>query len=144
MAGGRVVVGVDGSACGARALAWAAEQATRTGAALEMVTAWQWPTSYGWALPLPSDFDPASGARQVQTDALTAVRADHPDLNVTEVVAEGSSAQVLIDRSEDADLLVVGSRGHGELTGMLVGSVSEHCVAHAHCPVVVVREDSRP
>lgn len=54
-------------------------------------------------------------------------------------VAEGNPAQVLIDASDGADLLVVGSRGHGGFTEALLGSVSQHCVQHAHCPVVVIR-----
>ena len=52
---------------------------------------------------------------------------------------EGIPAQVLLDASDGADLLVVGSRGHGGFTGALLGSVSQHCVHHAHCPVVVIR-----
>jgi nucleotide-binding universal stress UspA family protein len=55
------------------------------------------------------------------------------------VVLEGHPAPVLLELAKDADLLVVGSRGHGQFTGMLIGSVSEHVVSHASCPVVVVR-----
>jgi nucleotide-binding universal stress UspA family protein len=60
-------------------------------------------------------------------------------LEIDQVVAHGHAAGVLIERSREADLLVVGTRGHGGFTGMLLGSVSAHCVHHAHCPVVVVR-----
>jgi nucleotide-binding universal stress UspA family protein len=78
------------------------------------------------------------------------VLGDRPDIDVTQVVAEGYPAPVLLDRARDAELLVVDSRGHGELScvrsppsssfaGMLFGSVSEHCVSRATCPVVVVR-----
>ena len=57
------------------------------------------------------------------------------------MVAEGAAAPVLLEAAADADLLVVGSRGHGGFTGLLLGSVSQQCVSHAGCPVVVVRND---
>ena len=75
-----------------------------------------------------------------------AVGAVYPDGSAASVetrVAYGHPAQVLIDESKDADLLVVGSHGHGAFTGMLVGSVSIHCVTNASCPVVVVRGRDR-
>ena len=62
-----------------------------------------------------------------------------PDIEVRQVVAEGHPAPILVKASEKADLLVVGSRGHGEFAGMLIGSVSEHCATHASCVVVIVR-----
>jgi nucleotide-binding universal stress UspA family protein len=58
---------------------------------------------------------------------------------VRALIVEGNAAQVLLDASDGADLLVVGSRGHGGFTEALLGSVSQHCVHHAHCPVVVIR-----
>jgi nucleotide-binding universal stress UspA family protein len=60
------------------------------------------------------------------------------DVEIVPRTVSGTAAQVLVDASEDADLLVVGSRGLGGLKGMVLGSVSHHCAAHAHCPVVVV------
>ena len=60
-------------------------------------------------------------------------------MDVRTLVEEGNPAKVLIERSKEADLVVVGSRGHGGFAGMLLGSVSQHLVAHAECPVVVVR-----
>jgi nucleotide-binding universal stress UspA family protein len=73
------------------------------------------------------------------TDAVAKVYPDPSAAPVEIVVEYGHSAPVLISESEHADLLVVGSHGHGALTGMLLGSVSVHCVSHAACPVVVVR-----
>jgi nucleotide-binding universal stress UspA family protein len=67
------------------------------------------------------------------------VRAAHPGLTIEETVAEGHAAPVLVEASKGADLLVVGSRGHGEFVGMLIGSVSEYCAGHAACPVLVHR-----
>jgi nucleotide-binding universal stress UspA family protein len=69
---------------------------------------------------------------------------DAPSAGVQDVVQEGHPVEVLLDQAKDAALLVVGSRGHGAFTGMLLGSVSEHCVSHANCPVVVVRDKEVP
>jgi nucleotide-binding universal stress UspA family protein len=136
----RIVAGVDGSDSSIKALDWAARQGELTGSMLEVITTWQWPRSYGWAAPFPSDFDPQSNAETLLNDAIAKVRADHPQVNMRTTVIEGHPAPVLVDASRTADLLVVGSRGHGEFAGMLLGSVSEHCVTNAHCPVVVMRD----
>jgi nucleotide-binding universal stress UspA family protein len=72
-------------------------------------------------------------------DVLEPVRQKHPGVAIESRVTEGHPAAVLVDASRGADLVVVGSRGHGEFAGMLLGSVSEHCVSNAHCPVVVLR-----
>jgi nucleotide-binding universal stress UspA family protein len=134
-----VVVGADGSAPSRAAVEWAAGQAEVTGARLEALTCWQWPATFGFPVPLPSDYDPAGEAARVAEEAVAPARAAHPGLDIRTSVLEGPAARVLVDASSRAQLLVVGSRGHGAFTGVLVGSVSEHCVAHAHCPVVVVR-----
>jgi len=135
----RIVVGVDGSDASIEALEWAARHAEATGASLRVVMSWEWPTSYGWGLALPSDYNPRADAMRLLDQALAPVRAAHPGIHIDEEVIEGHPAPVLINESADADLLVVGSRGHGEFVGMLIGSVSEHCVSNARCPVVVVR-----
>jgi nucleotide-binding universal stress UspA family protein len=72
-------------------------------------------------------------------EAVERVRSDHPAVNVETAVIEGLPAQVLVDMSADADLLVVGSRGRGGFSELLLGSVSQQCVHHARCPVTVVR-----
>ncbi len=111
-----------------------------TGSSLEVVTAWEWPPRLGRGMPLSVAYNPAVDATAIVTDVVDAAHAAHPDLVITSKVVEGRPAPVLIEASEGADLLVVGNRGHSELVGMLLGSVSEHCVKNAHCPVVVVRE----
>lgn len=142
---GRIVVGVDGSEASKDALRWAARQAELTGAALEAVMTWHFPAlAYGTPVPMPSGYDLAPQAAQVLGDTVQEVLGDKPALKVHAVVVEGSPALELLDAATDADLLVVGSRGHGAFTGMLLGSVSAHCVAHAPCPVVVVRHSSHP
>ena len=137
----RIVVGVDGSGSSVRALNWAAQQAELTGALLEVITTWEWPMSYGWAAPYVPDWDPSADARKVLTEAVELVRQAHPGVTVETNVAEGHPAPALVEASRGADLLVLGSRGHGEFVGMLLGSVSEHCVTNAHCPVLVVRDN---
>lgn len=135
-----VVVGVDGSPSSFGALDWAATQCARSGARLLVVVAWEWPTSYGWAMPLPQGYEPEDDAKRLVEEGEARARALHPSIEVGGITMEGGAAASLIEASRDATMLVVGSRGHGQLAGMLLGSVSKHCVVHARCPVVVYRE----
>jgi nucleotide-binding universal stress UspA family protein len=136
---GTVVCGVDGSAPSKLALRWALRQAQMTGARLRVVACWEYPVTYGWAPPYPEGFDPEEDVRKTLDEIVDdAVPAD-AGVEVERVVIEGHPAPTLIEQSKDADLLVVGTRGHGGFVGLLVGSVGEHCVTHAACPVVVVR-----
>jgi nucleotide-binding universal stress UspA family protein len=139
MSGNRIVVGVDGSESSLAALDWAGRQAKLTGLPLQLVTAWNWPAAYGAPIAIPTDFSPAVSAMVVIEAAEKAVHEAHPDVEISTDVREGHPASVLVKASEGATLLVVGSRGHGEFVGMLLGSVSEHCVTHAHCPVLILR-----
>ena len=137
----RIVVGVDGSPSSVAALEWAARQSELTGATLEVIATWDWPAAFGVAFSyVPSNFNPADDAQKVLDGALEAVRSAHPGLSIRPVVVEGHPAPILVEASRGADLLVVGSRGHGEFAGMLLGSVSEHCVSNANCPVLVLRD----
>ena len=101
---------------------------------------WEWPSSYGWAAPIPDDFDPEADMRKALDTAIAGVLSEHPGLKSEARLINGHPAPVLVEASKGADLLVVGSRGHGEFVGMLVGSVSEYCVTNAHCPVLVHRD----
>ena len=140
---GRIVVGVDGSASSIAALEWAATYAELTNRSIDAVMTWEWPIFFGgFAVPLPGDFDPATIAQTELDQALATVRTLHVGIALRPIVVEGNPSPKLVEASKGADLLVVGSRGHGEFTGMLLGSVSEHCVANAHCPVLVLRERS--
>jgi len=128
-----IVVGVDGSESATRALDWAAAEARRARAELTIVGAW----SYGGHLAsVPA---PADAARRVVREALARVAERYPEVTVRDAVSEGTPSYVLIDAAHDADLLVVGSRGLGGFRGLLLGSVSQHCLNHAACTVVVVR-----
>jgi nucleotide-binding universal stress UspA family protein len=142
---GRIVVGVDGSKASKDALAWAARQAQLTGARLQVIMTWHVPTAaYGAPIPLPTDYDFISDSEHELAQVIHEVLGDHPGVDVSAVVLEGHPATRLIEASAGAELVVVGSRGHGAFTGMLLGSVSEHCVSHASCPVVVVRHSPHP
>jgi nucleotide-binding universal stress UspA family protein len=136
---GRIVVGIDGSAASEEALSWAARQAELTHSSLEIVATWDWPPSYGWAIPFPDGFDPEHGVHAMVDKAASDVRAQHPVIGITTRAIQGHPGPILVEASEGADLLVVGSRGHGEFVGMLIGSVSEFCATNAHCPVLVHR-----
>jgi nucleotide-binding universal stress UspA family protein len=135
-----IVVGVDGSDSSVRALRWAAGQAKLTGASLTVVTTWEFPPTFGWAPPYPSDFDPSKDARAALQKNVDTVLGPDPEVAVQLEVVEGHPAFVLTDKAAGAELLVVGSRGHGAFAGMLLGSVSEYCASHAPCPVVIVRD----
>ena len=131
-----VVVGVDGSDCSHEALRWAESYALATNASLRLVTAWHWPTSYGVTMYWDG-FDPAEDARVVIEKA--AAKLTLSSDRVETLVVPGAAGDVLVRHSSDADLLVVGSRGHGTVAGALLGSVSAHCAHHASCPVVIAR-----
>ncbi len=141
MSDGTIVVGVDGSESSQDALRWAAKQAQLTKAHLRVIMSWEIPR-YAYMASVPVDInweeDCGNLLRKTVADAL----GTSPQIDMTTSVIQGHPAPVLVDASKDADLLVVGSRGHGAFTGMLLGSVSEHCVSHAHCPVVVLRSKS--
>jgi nucleotide-binding universal stress UspA family protein len=134
----RVVVGVDGSEHSKLALTWAARIAEEAKTQLEAVIAWQYPPTFGWAAVPPSDWNPEKDADATLTATVDEVFGTHRPPNLQLTVAEGYPASVLLDGSEDALMLVVGSRGHGGFAGMLIGSVSANVAEHAHCPVLVV------
>ncbi|PWI44735.1 universal stress protein [Streptomyces sp. ICBB 8177] len=139
---GRIVVGVDGSSTSKDALRWALRQARVTGATVEAVTAWEYPQFYGSMGWSPPETDPEleRAARKVLADAIAEVASEEPGVEVRPVVAYGVPAAILLEAAKDAALLVVGNRGHGGFTGALLGSVGQHCVQHASCPVVIIRE----
>ena len=136
-----ILVGVDGSEPSRKALKWAAGQARLTGASLRVLTTWEVATGTGWVPTFPIDYDPEAIATKALEQAITEVLGPDPGIAVEQVVKEGHAAPVLLAEAREADLLVVGSHGHGAFAGMLVGSVSEHLVRHAPCVIVVVHCD---
>jgi nucleotide-binding universal stress UspA family protein len=137
----RIVAGVDGSPSSVDALRWAVRQAELSGGTVDAVIAWQYPMiagGMGWA-PMSGldDTDYAELATKALSDSVGQVDAA-ANVPVRQVVRAGNPAQMLLDAASGADLLVVGSRGHGGFADALIGSVSQRCVHHARCPVVVV------
>jgi len=141
----RIVVGVDGSNNSRAALEWAYDEAAHHGAILTVVNAWHPPSlpmapPYGHLPPEDYESQPRTDALALLEQFTSELVPKSPAVDVRTSVVEGKhAAEVLIERSEEADLLVVGSRGHGGFVGMLLGSVTQHLVAHANCPVVIVR-----
>lgn len=136
----RIVVGVDGSAGSGHALGWALEEARLRGAAVDVVHAWHVPY-VGGAEMVAAMIDPVEmerGARQTVEQMLSTVKGLDEGITVNPILRQGSAGSVLVKEAEGADLLVVGSRGHGGFTGLLLGSVSQQVVHHAPCPVVIV------
>jgi nucleotide-binding universal stress UspA family protein len=147
-----IVVGIDGSAEAAAALAYAATDAGRRGARVRVVSVSPMPEY--WAMPngmappsVPTKpLDLVSAAQQVAQNAVDAFAADHPQLArqvpMDIVAVSGHPATELVEQSREADLLVVGHRGRGAIASTFMGSVGLNCVLHAHCPVTVVRPTS--
>ncbi len=144
---GRIVVGLDGSDSSKDALRWAAAEARLRSGTLEVVCAYQLPTAWlgmgdamGAAVSTSvGETDIADYANQTISEVIAEVLGPEPSIPIERRALPGHPADVLTDASEGADLLVVGSRGHGNFGSVLLGSVGMHCVHHASCPVVVVR-----
>ncbi len=138
----RIVVGVDGSRPAEAALEWAADEARRRSATLEVVTVWEAPAAYGGGavatVTTSAAREPAEArARKIAESA--ARRAEQIGARAVPRAIEGQVSGVLADLSEHADLLVVGSRGRGGFSSLLLGSVSAQCAHHARAPLVIVR-----
>lgn len=139
---GRIVVGLDGSEHGERAVRWAAEEARTHRHVLHVLTAFPPPDVVGVPgarFPVERPEETEARAREHQQEWLTAALGDDPDVEVQAEVRVGPPAEHLLAAAEEADLLVVGSRGRGGFSGLLLGSVSQQCVTHAPCPTVVIR-----
>ncbi len=134
-----IVVGVDGSDASIEALRWADEQARMTGCPLHVITTWEFPRSYGYAVAMPEEESIEDDARRTLRDCIDKVVDPGRRGSLIANVVEGHPGPVLCEASTAASLVVVGSRGHGAFAGMLLGSVSEFLATHSECPVVIVR-----
>ena len=137
-----IVVGVDGSPSSRTALNWAAAEAADHGADLVVLNVWEHtllpPTG---SVSVSERYVPDESQRTAE-DLVKLIKeelGEDPPVVVQPRVKEGNPAKVLIEQSEDADLLVVGTRGHGGFRGLVLGSVSQHVAGYAKCPVAVVR-----
>ncbi len=138
------MVGVDGSEPSKQALRWALFLARTTGAVIDAVMAWTFPTFAVEGGRWPSDWDPQQDAADALHRAVTEVLGEEPPIPVREIVTEGGAARILLEASKDAQILVVGSRGHGGFSGLLLGSVSATCAEHAPGAVLVVHSETPP
>ena len=145
--GTKIVVGVDGSPSSRAALRWAIRQAALTGGTVEAIMAWHIPSAvsgYAWAPIVVDEAENLAADAQKALDAVISDEVTPIDRHrVTTRVGSGHPADVLLAAADGADLLVVGSRGHGSFADALLGSVGQYCVHHAHCPVLIMRGEPR-
>jgi nucleotide-binding universal stress UspA family protein len=133
----RIVVGDDGSLNARRAVEFATHEAARRGVPLQIVSAFHVPAGAG---PVPVPIDKLEeGAQQIARSAEAYARELEPDVTVKAAVAFGASGPELVRAAEGASLLVVGTRGHGDVASLILGSVSTYVLHHVHCTVTVVR-----
>jgi nucleotide-binding universal stress UspA family protein len=137
---GRIVVGVDGSDGSRRAWVNALGLARATNSSITVVHAYHdigyaYGAMYGMSVPPP---DPEEFRREAEALIDKVIGPVPDDVEVDKVVAKGSVARILLEAAGDADILVVGSRGRGGFTGLLLGSTSHQVISHSPCPVLVV------
>lgn len=137
---GRIVVGVDDSEGSRRALRWALEEAAAHDMSVDVLHAWHYPyvgdvSGMSYAVPA-TEIEKA--ARLQLEHSVEHARPLPPGVEVEQILVEGPAARSLLEAAGGADLLVVGSRGRGGFTGLLLGSVSQQCAHHAPCPIVIV------
>ena len=140
---GHIVVGVDGSEPSRSALRWAARLSSALGRPIDAVLAWQMPSSYGLAY-LPDDWRPDIDAETELDQTVESVFGPDRPEGLTLCIDQGNPVEALLNRSDGAEMIVVGSPGHGGFTGLLLGSVSASCAEHARCSVLVVHGDPAP
>ena len=141
----KIVVGIDGSDASKNALRWAVEDARARGAEVVALHAYEAPVSVldattATPVDLPGlSFEALTDAQQFVAKVVDEVIGSVMSVDVAPIAVEDEPTRALVDASRDADLLVVGSHGHG-LSGLLLGSVSLECAQHAACPVVIFRD----
>jgi nucleotide-binding universal stress UspA family protein len=144
----KIVVGIDGSDVSKEALRWAVEDARARGAEVVALHAYEVPEPAADPTPVaPLNFpglvtEAHENALQLVTDVVGEVVGKAVAVDVAPIAVEDTPAKALLDASRDADLLVVGSHGHG-LSGLFLGSVSLECAQHAACPVLIYRASAQ-
>ena len=137
-----IVVGVDGSPGSRKALKWAAAEAADHGADLTVLNVWEHtllPPAGSVSVSEHYVPEPSQATASELLQVIKEELGEDPPVLVRPNVRQGRPAKVLIDESANADLLVVGERGHGGFAGLVLGSVSQHVAAYAKCPVAVIR-----
>ncbi|MGV9452493.1 universal stress protein [Streptomyces sp. NPDC003635] len=135
---GPVVVGLDGSPASMTAVRWAAREAVTRRLPLLLLHSW---TTQPLDVPTAQDAERQRYGQDLLRQAAAGLRHRHGGPNLTTDLVAAPAAQALLERAQDASLLVVGSRGHGSPAGFLLGSVAMHVLGLARCPVVAVRAD---
>lgn len=133
-----VLVGIDGSDESKNALRWAVKYVASLGGLVHAVTVWHQPVQLGYRLPYP-DEELEQRARESLDAAVRPIQEENPGIDMRSHLLRGQVEDELVRLSEQADLLVLGNKGHGTLTGMFVGSVALKLVHQARCPITVVR-----
>lgn len=139
-----VVVGVDGSETGLRAVDWAGEEALRLGLPLRMVYASLWERYEGGGPPDPERPSERVLADHIVSAAMDRARRQAPEIRISSLIRPQDAVTALLEEARSATMVVVGSRGRGGLAGLLLGSVSLSLAGRSHCPVVVVRARPEP
>ncbi|MDX6246572.1 MAG: hypothetical protein QOE76_4295 [Frankiales bacterium] len=143
-----IVVGVDGSESSRRALRWAQFLAAATGAHVEAVIVAPIAPAYAWAGAFwgaaPGEGDLLGAADKLLTATVDDVFGPERPTDLVLSVAQGGAAETLLARGKSAQMIVVGSRGHGGFAGLMLGSVSAAVAEHAGCPVLVIHGDTAP
>ena len=132
---GRIVVGVDGSEASVTALRRGIRMANALNASVLAIATWRLPTGYTIG---SFEYTPEDDALSILAGATKSAFGSKVPQWFTTAAIEGKADEVLIEQSRDAEMLVVGSRGHGGLGGVLIGSVSALCSERAHCPVLII------
>lgn len=138
-----IVVGVDGSESSKNALRWAARLAPSLNATIHAIVAWEYPIVFGLEGGIPGIWRPDETAKEILNNSLDSVFGKERPTGLLGSISQGHPTFVLLDASEGAEMLVVGSRGLGGFKGLLLGSVSSSCAEHAKCPVLVVHGDHK-
>jgi len=138
----RIVVGVDGSEGGRRALLWAVREAAARGGTVHAVIAWRWDAVDLPPYAMMHPDEERERAECVLTEEISAIPGfERSGVPIAAEAVEGRAAEVLAMAARSADLLVLGSHGHGRMRHTVMGSVSDECIRRAACPVVVIPTD---
>jgi nucleotide-binding universal stress UspA family protein len=135
---GYILVGVDGSESSKTALRWAERLAPVVGNGIHAIIAWEYPMMLGWEGGIPDWWRPDVDAKKILDETLDSVFGKTRPAGLLTTVQEGHPTTILLEASKGAEMLIIGSRGHGGFAGLLLGSVSSACAEHATCPVLVV------
>jgi nucleotide-binding universal stress UspA family protein len=134
----RIVVGIDGSDAGNRALEWACREVERRGGTVQAIIAWAWDGIDGAVVAKTHPAEERARAERMLANSVNGVRTLYPNVMIAGEAVEGAPVPVLTRAAEQADLLVLGSHGHGRVFHAVLGSVADECIRAATCPVLIV------